>query len=123
MSKPTLLLLSMGELATHLLEALARTDTFSTLVVASRDPEKAQKRVNNAILGAGIEGYFPHIIAEKLDIHSDEFINKLRQIKPDYIFSAPSLLPWWKVDSGEIQVPFAGYTALHLTLMQKFRNQ
>ena len=123
MSKPTLLLLSMGELATHLLEALARTDIFNTLVVASRDLQKAQKRVNNAVLGAGIEGYFPNIVAEKLDVHSNDFSTKLRQINPDYIFSAPSLLPWWNVDSGKVEVPFAGYTALHLALMQKFRNR
>ena len=37
----------MGELATHLLEAVARTDMFDTVVVASRDLEKAKKRANN----------------------------------------------------------------------------
>ena len=56
MSRPSLLLISMGELATHLLEAVARTDVFDTIVVASRDLEKAKKRTNNAVLGAGIEG-------------------------------------------------------------------
>lgn len=57
MSRPSLLLISMGELATHLLEAVARTDVFDTIVVASRDLEKAKKRANNAVLGAGIEGF------------------------------------------------------------------
>ena len=47
----------MGELATHLLEAVARTDIFGTIVVASRELEKAQKRADNAVLGAGIEGF------------------------------------------------------------------
>ena len=64
MNKPSLLLISIGELATHLLEAVARTDIFDTIVVASRDFEKAKKRANNALLGAGIEGFFPRIIAE-----------------------------------------------------------
>jgi hypothetical protein len=87
----------MGELATHLLEAVARTEIFGTIVVASRNLEKAKKRTNNAVLGAGIEGFFPRIIAEKLDIHSNDFSTRLREIKPDFIFSAPSLLPWWKL--------------------------
>ena len=73
MNKPTLLFISMGELATHLLEAVARTDMFDTIVVASRDLEKAKKRANNALLGAGIEGFFPHIIPENLNVHSNDF--------------------------------------------------
>ena len=123
MNKPTLLFISMGELATHLLEAVARTDIFSTIIVASRDINKAQKRVNNALLGAGIEGHFPHIIAEDMDVHHKDFPTKLRNINPDYIFSAPSLLPWWRLAPSDIDIPFAGYTALHLSLMQKFRHQ
>ena len=59
MNKPTLLFISMGELATHLLEAVARTDMFDTIVVASRDLEKAKKRANNAVLGAGNRRIFP----------------------------------------------------------------
>ena len=123
MTKPTLLLTSMGELATHLLEGVARTDIFGTIVVASRDLEKAQKRLNNAVLGAGIEGYFPTVIAEQLDVHRNDFPKRLREINPDFIFSAPSLLPWWKLAPDGIDIPFAGYTALHLSLMQKFRNR
>ena len=102
---------------------IARTEIFGTIVVASRNLEKAKKRTNNAVLGAGIEGFFPRIIAEKLDIHSNDFSTRLREIKPDFIFSAPSLLPWWKLAPDGINIPFAGYTALHLSLMQKFRNR
>ncbi len=123
MNKPCLLFISMGELATHLLEAVARSDIFDTIVVASRDLKKAKKRANNAVLGAGIEGFFPRIIAEKLDVHSNDFSTKLREMKPDFIFSAPSLLPWWKLAPDGIDMPFAAYTALHLSLMQKFRNR
>ena len=123
MNRPTLLFISMGELATHFLEALARTEIFDTIVVASRDLEKAKKRTNNAVLGAGIEGFFPRIIAEKLDVHRNDFSTKLREIKPDYIFSAPSMLPWWKLAPDTVDMPFAGYTALHLSLMHKFRNR
>ena len=123
MTKPTLLFISMGELATNLLEAVARIELFGTIFVASRDFEKAQQRVNNAVLGAGIEGYFPCIIAKQLDVHSKDFTSLLREINPNFIFTAPSLLPWWRLASGGIDIPFAGYTALHLSLMQKFRNR
>ena len=61
MNKPSLLLISMGELATHLLEAVARTDIFDTIVVASRDFEKAKKRANNALLGALVLKVFSHV--------------------------------------------------------------
>ena len=123
MNRPTLLFISMGELATNLLEAVARTHIFDTIVVASRDLEKAKKKANNALLGAGIEGFFPRIITEILDVHSTDFSIRLREIKPDFIFSAPSLLPWWKLPPDGIAMPFAGYTALHLSLMQQFRNR
>ena len=73
MCKPAVLLASMGELVTHLLEAVARTCLFDTIVAASRDLEKAKNRVNNARLGAGIEGYFPQIVAEQLDVNRDDY--------------------------------------------------
>ena len=101
MNKPTLLFISMGELATHLLEAVARTDLFGTVVVASRDFEKAKKRVNNAVLGAGVEDFFPRIIAEKLDIHSNDFAMRLREIKPDFI--------WFKI----LEI-FSGFVLLYI---------
>ena len=123
MTKPTLLLISMGELATHLLEIIARTDIFGTIVVASRDITKAQKKVNNAVLGAGIEGHFTRVYAEELNVDNLNFPTKLAAINPDFIFSAPSLLPWWNTTTGGIDVPFAGFTSLHLSLMEKFRNQ
>jgi hypothetical protein len=71
----------------------------------------------------GLRGFFPRIIAEKLDVHSNDFSTKLKALNPDFIFSAPSLLPWWKLAPDGIDMPFAGYTALHLSLMQKFRNR
>lgn len=123
MGKPTLLIVSMGELGTSFLEAVARTEIFETIVVGSRDLTKAQQRANNALIGAGLEGYFPQITAEHLDVAGPDFATKLRAINPDYIFSAPSLLPWWKVDDSKVQLPFAGYMALHLSLMAIFRDK
>ena len=123
MAKPTLLIISLGELGSSLLESIARTEIFDTIIVASRDLTKAQQRANNALIGAGLEGFFPKIRAEALDVGSPDFVAKLRAINPDHIFSAPSLLPWWKVDESKVKLPFAGYMALHLSLMAKFRDQ
>lgn len=122
MTKPTLLIISMGELGTSLLESVARSDLFETIVVASRDQAKAQQRANNAIIGAGIEGFFPSIVAEVLDVNNPKFANTLRDINPDYIFTAPSLMPWWKLSKDKVQLPFAGYAALHLSPMTRLRD-
>lgn len=122
MAKPTLLIISLGELGTALLEAVARTDVFDTILVASRSLVKAQQRANNAAIGAGIEGYFPKIKAVELDVDSAASVTTLRQMAPDYIFTAPSLMPWWKLDGNASRLPFASFTALHLSLMVKFRD-
>ncbi len=122
MAKPTLLIVSLGELGTALLEAVARSGIFDTIIVASRNLTKAQERANNAMIGAGIEGFFPKIDAIELDVNSDSAVKTLRQIGPDYIFTAPSLMPWWKLDDAVSHLPFASFTALHLSLMAKFRD-
>ena len=123
MSKPSLLILSLGELGTCMLEAAVRSGLFETIIVASRNGAKAAERANNAIIGAGIEGYFPKVFAEELDFNARDFASKLRKIEPDYLFTAPSLLPWWKAENSAIKLPFAGYTALHLSLMSVLRDQ
>lgn len=124
MSKPTLLILSLGELSTGLLEAVARSDLFGKIVVGSRSLFKAVQRANNAIIGAGIEGYYPSIEAAEFDIDDPSFVPDLQKIEPDIIFTAPSLMPWWKLEgSDKPPLPFAGYMSLHLSLMAKFRDR
>ncbi|MCT4557572.1 MAG: hypothetical protein N4A61_05865 [Pelagimonas sp.] len=123
MTKPSLLILSLGELGTCMLEAAARSDLFDTILVASRSLTKAQERAGNAITGAGIEGYFPDIRAVALDFTSADFPRQLRDLAPDYLFSAPSMMPWWRLDQLGIDLPFAAYTPLHLSLMAQLRDQ
>lgn len=123
MTKPSLLILSLGELGTNMLEAVARSDLFGTIIVASRSRAKAQERANNAIIGAGAEGFFPEIVAEELDFNTPGSAQKIRDIAADYLFTAPSMLPWWKVDDVKAELPFAGCTALHLSLMARLRDR
>ena len=122
LAKPTLLIISLGELGTALLEAVARADIFDTIFVGSRSQNKAQERANSAAIGAGIEGFFPIITAVELDMNSDASAKTLRHINPDYIFTAPSLMPWWKLDASVSDLPFASFTALHLALIVKCRD-
>lgn len=124
MAKPSLLIISLGELSTALLEAVARSGLFDRIIVGSRSRLKAVQRANNAIIGAGIEGHYPSITADEFDIDEPSFVAKLREVSPDIIFTAPSLMPWWKLDdSNQPLLPFAGYTSLHLALMAKFRDK
>ena len=122
MSKPSLLILSLGELGTSMLEAAARSDLFDTIIVGSRNLDKARERVGNATIGAGLEGHFPEIRAEAMDFTHPDFGRKLTNLAPDYLFSAPSLFPWWRVDEDKVDLPFAGFTALHLALMAQLRG-
>lgn len=122
MSKPTLLIISLGELGTNMLEAVSRTDLFETVFVASRSLVKAQERANNAAIGAGLESHFPDLRAIELDINSSDAALKIRHLNPNYIFTAPSLMPWWKLDDKASALPFASFTALHLSLMATFRD-
>ena len=124
MTKPTILILSLGELSTALLETVARSSLFDRIVVGSRSELKAVLRANNAIIGAGIEGFYPKIEGVQLDVDDPSFSSDLRKINPDMIFSAPSLMPWWKLDkTDKPSLPFAGYMSLHLALMSKFRDR
>ena len=63
-----------------MLEAAARSDMFETIIVASRSGNKAQERANNAIIGAGIEGYYPRIVAEELDFNARVLPSKLGKL-------------------------------------------
>lgn len=112
----TLLLISMGQLNTHVLEAVSRTRLFGRIVVASRTRRKAVERANNALVGAGIEGVFPRFEAIELDADSPDFVQRISGVGADVIFTAPSLMPWWKLgerpDLGA--VPFGAWIALQL---------
>ena len=64
MGKPVLLIVSVGELGTNVLEAAARSGLFSHIVIAGRCASKALERANSALIGAGLEGHYPSVSAE-----------------------------------------------------------
>lgn len=120
-----LLLISMGQLTGTVLEAVARRGGFAEIVVASRNPAAAERKLNNARIGAAIEGYFPAMRAVGLDFNETATAARtLAEIRPDVAFAAPSLMPWWRIDQlvagGRKELaamPFAGWLAFHLTPM------
>jgi hypothetical protein len=127
MSK-TLLIVSLGELGTNVLEAAGRSGLFDRIVVASRSVDKALGGINNALIGCGIDGFFPRFEAIGFDFNAPSSVATLRALAPDVIFCAPTLRPWWKVGgldgargNAAANVPFGGYVSLQLAPMAMFR--
>lgn len=120
----TLLIISVGELGTYVLEAAARSGLFRRIVVASRTGGKALERANVAMIGAGLDGFFPVIEAVELDFNDPSSVALLRSINADVIFAAPSLRPWWRTDDPATGVlPFAALMSLHLAPMSVLRER
>lgn len=124
MVKPTLLILSVGELGSNVLEAAARSGLFGRIVIGGRNVARARERANGAMIGAGLEGCYPIIDAERLDVEDRGFVSKLRDLTPDIVLTTASLMPWWQIDrSNAPKLPFGGYVALHLAVMKTFRDR
>ncbi|MEM6848264.1 MAG: hypothetical protein AAF580_09340 [Pseudomonadota bacterium] len=124
MTKPSLLIISVGQLGTNILEAVARANLFDRIVIAGRDGRLAQERANGAMVGAGLEGAYPDIKAAELDVGAPSFVNDIRRLSPDFVLTTASLMPWWKVgESRAPKLPFGGYVSLHLSLARLFRDR
>lgn len=123
------LLISLGQLNGHILEALSRTGDFVEIVVAGRDPGRGLCKTNLARIGAAIEGRYPVIRFVELDVNKVSAGAILRDIAPDVALAAPSMLPWWRLgrltgrNAGKaLAVPFAGWLACHLAPMMAVRR-
>jgi hypothetical protein len=124
-----LLLVSLGQLNGHILEAVARSGAFAEILVAGRDSARGARKTNQARIGAAIEGRYPAISFIELDVNNASAAAILRETAPDVALAAPSMLPWWQIDrlagaKGEAAraVPFAGWIACHLAPMLAVRR-
>jgi hypothetical protein len=124
-----LLIVSIGELSTAVLEAVCRASLFEHIVVASRSIEKGVARTNNAVIGAALEGFLPSVEAVAFDFNHKAAARFIRQLAPDVVFTAPSLKPWWSIAALDgakshraAAVPFGGYTSLQLAPTAAFRE-
>jgi len=123
-----LLIVSLGQLGGAVLEALARSGAFDEIVMATRSVARAEAKVNNARIGAAIEGRHPALRVEAFDLNAPDAGPRLRALAPDVAFAAPSLLPWWALDRlpepqrrRAAAVPFGGFVACHLAPMLRLR--
>ena len=124
LTKPVLLILSVGELGTNVLESAARSGLFGRIVIAGRDGAKARARANSAIIGAGLEFDYPIIEGLELDVNGTAFVPRIKSIAPDIIFTTASMMPWWQLEkSSAPRLPFGGYLSLHLSVMNTFRDR
>lgn len=124
-----LLLISLGQLTGHILEAVARSGAFREIIVAGRNPAYGVAKTNLARIGAGIAGRFPSIEFRELDVNDPGAGPEIRAIAPDVAVAAPSMMPWWKLDRlrGDTaetarRLPFAGWFACHLAPMLAVRR-
>lgn len=124
MDSPTLLILSVGELGSSVLEAAARSGDYGRIIIAGRSGARARARANGAMIGAGLEGHYPRIDAEEMDVDAPDFLTRLRAVNPDIVLTTASLMPWWQIDQSKApKLPFGGYVALHLAVMNTFRDR
>lgn len=118
-----LLLISLGKLTGALLETAARDGRFQSIVVLGRNADYGRAKVNQARIGAALEGRFPDIVFIPLDFNQPGAAAVLRGLAPDVAFAAPSLLPWWKIAEAKNPkargMPMAGWLACHLAPMQR----
>lgn len=122
---PRLLLISAGQLTGYILERLARDGFFDDIVLAGRSPESARRKINNARIGAAIEGRFPAIRFAELDVAAADAGRRLAAIRPDVAVAAPSMLAWWRLDKASpivARMPFGDWIAFHLAPMLAVRR-
>lgn len=121
---PRLAIVSLGTLGGELLEASARRSIFDDIVVATRNIEHARRKVNNARVGAALEGRYPALTAVHFDMHAPDAGSRLADLDADVVFAAPSMLPWWRLNAVDdsrrdavAQAPFGAFLACHLSPM------
>jgi hypothetical protein len=118
-----LLLISLGKLTGAVLELAARDPRFDDILVAGRQADYGQAKVNQARIGAALEGRYPRITFERFDFAAPGAAKALQRFAPDVAFAAPSLLPWWKIAASANPkaqaMPFAGWLACNLAPMLK----
>ena len=85
-----LLLISLGQLNGHILEAVARSGRFAEILVAGRDPARGLRKTNQARIGAALEGHYPTINFVELDVNKASAAATLRKIAPDVALAAPT---------------------------------
>ena len=123
----TLMIIGLGEIGGKALEILARRPCISRIVAANRNIEYGKQKVNNAVFGASLEGYYPNIVYTPIDLNNiEETAETIAKYNPTVIFNITTLQSYWMVEllPKEIhkkiqEISYGMWIPMHLTLCYK----
>jgi len=128
--KRTLLLVGVGDLGYGMLRSLLRRSEIERIIAADKDVERAESRVNTALLSAIQDGYSPDVEFARINLLDVEATaERMKEIAPEMIFASPTLMSW-TVYSGFGRQPEefvtklqqtrpGGWLPMHLSLVMK----
>jgi hypothetical protein len=127
MSRKTIMIIGLGELAGHVLEMLVRTPGPRRIVTADIDAERAYRKTNIAAFGASQLGFYPELDNVQLDLNNiEQTAETIAKVKPDVIYSAATLQSWWVITTlpkpvfDELdKARFGPWLPMHLSVVHK----
>jgi len=127
MPEKKIMIIGLGEVGGKALELLARRPGIAHLIGADINKTYGEQKVNNAVFGAQLEGFYPNIDFVEIDLKDvDRTAEILAKEKPSVIFNSTTLQSYWVVEllPKEIHKKFkkASYgpwLPMHLTLCYK----
>ena len=98
MKRAPLLIIGLGDLASWVLEFLAREEGIPSIVAASRTEDTGYRRTNSAVIGASHLGRYPDIEFVQLDAADvDRTAELIYKVQPSVIINGMTLKSWWWV--------------------------
>lgn len=129
MERDKIMLVGIGELGGIVLEYLCRVPNIGPIVACDNNLDWGRRKVNSAIEGAALMGFYPQIEFHPIDVLNIEKTAELiSQIKPAVIFNGTTLQSWWVVNelpaeiNAQLYKPHCAigpWCAMHLALTSK----
>lgn len=128
---PRIMLVGLGDLGSAVLEFLAREPGIGSILAASRNAARGERRVNLARAGAAAQGFTPPVRFAPLDLDQPGQLSALVECeRPDIILSTATRQTWWLADllpPGEAarlhRARFGVWLPLHLSLTLKLMRE
>lgn len=129
MRNESILIIGVGELGGILLEYLCRVPNICDIVVCDSNVDWGTRKVNSAIEGAALMGFYPKISFRQIDVTNiQQTADLIASVDPIVIFNGTTLQSWWVVNELPPEVNSQLYTtrcalgpwsAMHLALIAK----
>jgi hypothetical protein len=125
--RPRLMIVGLGDLGSAVLEFLAREPAIGSILAASRNAARGERRVNLARAGASAQGFAPSIRFVAVDIDDSGAMSDLvARERPAMILSTATRQTWWLPDllppehaARLHRARFGVWLPLHLSLTLK----